>query len=301
MTQSNMSQPQDRLQVMLVTGMSGAGITTALKALQDLGYEAVDNVPLSLIGNLVLPSQQTLPEIHLRKPIAIGIDSRNREFGVETFVEKLESLKSHQDLDVRLLFLECSDEELFRRYMETRARHPLAQDRPLADGIKHERTLMSSLLEIAELVIDSTDLSVADFKRQMRDRFGDENSRDLFINLMSFGFKHGLPRVADLVFDVRFLKNPHYETELRKLTGVDKLVQDFIASDEGFAPFFTTLTNLIAPLLPRYAAEGKSYLTIAIGCTGGHHRSVFTATKLEAWLQKEGQKVQLNHRDIHTP
>ncbi|MCW9046338.1 MAG: RNase adapter RapZ [Alphaproteobacteria bacterium] len=297
---ANASTTQERLKVMLVTGMSGAGITTALKALQDLGYEAVDNVPLSLIGNLVLPSQQTLPEIHLRKPIAIGIDSRNREFGVENFINQLDSLKAHQDLDVKLLFLECSDEELLRRYMETRARHPLAKDRPLADGIKHERRLMGSLLERAELIIDSTVLSVADFKLQMRERFGTEHSSDLFITIMSFGFKHGLPRVADLVFDVRFLKNPYYDPDLRNLTGMDQPVRDYVATDDGFDPFFNNLKNLIAPLLPRYIKEGKSYLTIAVGCTGGHHRSVFTASKLEAWLQSEGQMVQLTHRDIQT-
>ena len=287
-----------RQKVLLVTGMSGAGITTALKVLQDLGWEAVDNVPLSLVGNLVAPPKAGITPDHPRKPIAVGIDSRNRDFGVAAFVENLAELAAQEDVEVKTLFLECSDEELTRRYMETRARHPLAQDRPLADGIRRERRLIEPLRQRPDMLIDSTDMTVPEFKALMRERFGEQDHGELVVTVVSFGFKTGLPRHADMVFDVRFLRNPHYVDELREQTGLDEPVRAYVAADESFADFYRNLTNLIGPLLPRYRAEGKSYLTIAIGCTGGHHRSVFVADKLATWMEGKGQKVRRLHRDI---
>lgn len=289
---------ENRQKVLLVTGMSGAGITTALKALQDLGWEAVDNVPLSLVGNLVAPQQGVLPERHIRKPIAVGIDSRNRDFGVRAFADYLAVLTAQKQVEVKCLFLDCTDDELQRRFVETRARHPLAQDRPLIDGIRHERRLIDPLRQRADMTIDSTDMLVVDFKRLMRERFGERDYGNLVVTILSFGFKGGLPRQADLVFDVRFLRNPHYEESLRHLTGLDEPVGAYIAADSGFGSFFANLTNLLGPLLPRYRAEGKSYLTIAIGCTGGRHRSVFIADRLASWMRNEGQKVRVSHRDI---
>jgi len=286
------------LKVLLITGMSGAGMTTALKALEDLGYEAVDNVPLSLVGNLVQPPQNSLPDKAFRRPIAVGVDCRNREFSVEAFIEELDDLTELGSLDVKLLFLDCDNEVLLRRYVETRHRHPLAGDRPLADGIRAERKLVSPLRDRADDLIDSTDLSVTDFNRLMRTRYALTQEPEMVLTVMSFGFKHGVPRDADLMFDVRFLRNPHYDDALRPLTGKDRPVQDFVKEDDGFSPFMERLLDLLIPLLPRYRAEGKSYLTVAIGCTGGRHRSVFTTETLAQHLKDQGQDVRIHHRDL---
>jgi UPF0042 nucleotide-binding protein len=277
--------------ILLVTGMSGAGKSTALKAVEDLGYEAVDNLPLSLLSSLVHPDFGT------RRPLAIGVDIRTRDFGVEPFLEELDSLIDYGELQVRLLFLDCEDEVLRRRYTETRRRHPLALDRPLLDGIEHERRLVSPLRARADLVIDTSHLSLNDLRRLLQGHFALAVDRTLAVFVVSFAYRHGIPREADLVFDVRFLANPHYDPRLRPLTGCDPEVGAFIGADEGFAPFFDGLTALLGPLLPRYASEGKSYLTIAVGCTGGQHRSVFVAERLAAWLDRNGHRVSVSHRD----
>ena len=291
----------ETLKVLLVTGMSGSGMTTALKSLEDIGYESVDNVPLSLVGNLVQPSQISFPDRPFRRPIAIGVDCRNREFSVDAFLDQLAHLTEQGDLSVRLLFLDCDDEVLLRRYMETRHRHPLSGDRPLADGIRAERKLVLPLREKADEVIDSTELSVTDFNRLMRSRYALDEEPQMVLTVMSFGFKNGVPRDADLMFDVRFLRNPHYDEALRPLTGKDDAVQDFIKQDDGFEDFMAHLLALLEPLLPRYRAEGKSYLTIAIGCTGGRHRSVFTSETLANTLRKRGHVTQIYHRDLPNP
>lgn len=275
--------------VLLVTGMSGAGRTTALKALEDLGYEAVDNIPLSLLESLVTP---------LPRPMAIGVDIRTRDFGIETFLRAREHLSADGEVRVGVLFLDCDDDELQRRYAETRHRHPLARDRQVADGIACERGLIAPLREAADLVVDTTGLAPGDVKRILQGHFGGDVTKGLEIFVTSFGFRRGLPREADLVFDVRFLSNPHYDPALRPLSGRDAPVAEHVARDPEFERFFANLTGLLAPLLPRYAAEGKSYLTIALGCTGGRHRSVFVAEKLAAWLEAQGKNVQLGHRDL---
>lgn len=282
--------------VLLVTGMSGGGKTTALKALEDFDYEVVDNIPLSLLPSL-LPAAGA-GEGGARRPLAIGIDIRTRDFGVPLLLAELERLAERSDVTVRVLFIDCDDAVLHRRYSETRHRHPLAGDRPVMDGIQHERRLVSALRDRADEIIDTTDMTVADLKRTMQARFGRDRPTALTVAVMSFGFRRGLPREADLVFDVRFLANPHYDPVLRPLTGQDGKVGAFVAADPDFKDFFANLTGLLAPLLPRYAAEGKSYLTIAVGCTGGKHRSVFVAERLAAWLVGRGERVQLLHRDM---
>lgn len=282
--------------VLLVTGLSGAGKTTALKALEDFDYEVVDNLPLSLLPSLVQGGHDT--ESGRRRPLAIGVDIRTRDFGVPLLLAELERLSGQEGVAVRVLFIDCDDAVLHRRYSETRHRHPLAGDRPVMDGIQHERRLVSPLRERADDIIDTTDMTVADLKRVMQLRFERDRQTGLTVAVVSFGFRKGLPREADLVFDVRFLANPHYDPELRPLTGRDAKVGAFIAADAGFKDFFAHLTGLLAPLLPRYQAEGKSYLTIALGCTGGRHRSVFLAERLAAWLVGTGRKVQLYHRDL---
>jgi UPF0042 nucleotide-binding protein len=285
--------------VILVTGLSGAGKTSALKAFEDLGFECIDNVPLSLLAALVGgDTDKTGDGDDARKPLAVGIDIRTRDFGAQAFADELAHLKADTGGRTRMLFMDCDDDELKRRYAETRHRHPLAQDRPIGDGIAHERRLMAPLRDSADVVLDTTSFGPGEMKSILNGHFGAEADAGLTLFVMSFGFKKGLPREADLVFDVRFLANPHYDPDLKSLTGRDGAVADYVEADPGFQPFFDGLTALLAPLLPRYAQEGKSYLTVALGCTGGRHRSVFTAERLRAWLEDRDERVHLRHRDL---
>ena len=286
------------LGVLLVTGMSGAGKSSALKALEDMGYEAIDNVPLSLLGALVKPPQKGFPAPGFQRPIAIGVDIRTRDFAVDAFITELNAMLDESSLEARVLFIDCDDDAVRRRYAETRHKHPLAQDRPVSDGIAHERRLVSELRGRADIVIDTTRFGPGELKRILSGHFGLAHETDLSVFVTSFSFRQGLPREADLVFDVRFLANPHYDPALKELTGLDAAVGEYIAGDFGFNSFFDGLTGLLSPLLPRYAAEGKSYLTIAIGCTGGRHRSVFVADKLAKWLEHEDRSIHLLHRDL---
>ncbi|UKJ77279.1 RNase adapter RapZ [Azospirillum brasilense] len=279
-------------QLVLVTGMSGAGMSVALKALEDLGYEAVDNLRLSLVPALL---EQADPR---KRPLALVIDSRTRDFSAHAMLEEVEALKAHAGLDVRLVFLDCGDETLQRRFTETRRRHPLAIDRPVPDGIQLERTMLLPLKQQADVTIDTTQLSIHDLRRILAGNFQIDSQAALQVFVTSFSFRMGLPREADLVFDVRFLTNPHYDPDLRPLTGLDPRVAARVEGDPDFADFFRHLTELLQPLLPRYNQEGKSYLTIAVGCTGGKHRSVFVAERLAAWLGGLGLKVGISHREL---
>ena len=278
--------------LVLVTGMSGAGMSVALKALEDLGYEAVDNLRLSLVPALL---EQADPR---KRPLALVIDSRTRDFSAHAMLEEVEALKAHAELDVRLVFLDCGDETLQRRFTETRRRHPLAIDRPVPDGIQLERAMLLPLKQQADVTIDTTQLSIHDLRRILAGSFQIGTQAALQVFVTSFSFRLGLPREADLVFDVRFLTNPHYDPDLRPLTGLDPRVAARVESDPDFADFFRHLTDLLQPLLPRYNQEGKSYLTIAVGCTGGKHRSVFVAERLAAWLGGLGLKVGISHREL---
>lgn len=284
-------ESREALRLVLVTGMSGAGRSTALRILEDEGYEAIDNLPLSLLDAVV-------GEVGLKRPIAVGVDIRTRDFAVGPVLDQLDALARSPRFATTLLFVDCEDEVLGRRFTETRRRHPLAQDRPVADGIAAERRLVAPLRERADMMIDSSRLTPADFRAQLLGHVGLGGGAGMAVFVTSFSFRQGLPREADLVFDVRFLANPHYDPALRPLSGRDEAVAGFVARDPGFAPFFDHLTRMLAPLLPRYEREGKSYLTVAIGCTGGRHRSVFTAERLAAWLAEEGRHVHLGHRDI---
>jgi UPF0042 nucleotide-binding protein len=278
--------------VVLVTGMSGAGKSSALKALEDIGYEALDNLPLSLLTGLFSYGISSV------RPMAIGIDIRTRDFHVDTLLERLANLKNRPEIEVKFLFLDCDDEILRRRFTATRRRHPLALDRPVTDGIAQERALISSLRQRADVVIDTTNLTLGSLRSTLNGHFGLETKSSFLVIVMSFSYGYGLPREADIVFDVRFLSNPHYEEHLSKLTGADSAVAVFIEKDPDFRPFFDRLRDLIEPLLPRFDLEGKSYLTIAVGCTGGRHRSVFVAERLATWLSERGQRVSLRHRDV---
>ena len=280
-----------RTRLVLVTGMSGAGRSTALRVLEDEGYEAIDNLPLSLLNAVV-------NEVGLRRPVAVGVDIRTRDFAVGPILEQIDGLAANPRFAVTLVFVDCDDEVLGRRFTETRRRHPLAQGRPVADGLAVERRLVAPLRERADLVIDSSNLAPAELRQQLLGRFGLESPLGMSVFVTSFSFRQGLPREADLVFDVRFLANPHYDPVLKPLSGQDAAVADYVVRDAGFAPFFDHLTAMLEGLLPRYEQEGKSYLTIAVGCTGGRHRSVFVAERLASWLGERRRRVHLTHRDI---
>ncbi len=284
--------PAAQKPLLAVSGLSGAGKSTALKALEDLGYEVVDNLPLALVDALIAS-----PQSSNGRPLAFGIDSRTRGFDAQALVERLRSLKQ-SGTDVRLIYLDCADDELVRRFSETRRRHPLAQDRPAADGIAQERLLTEPLKRWADLVIDTSDFSVADLRRRITERLGRQDSTRLTITLQSFGFAGGLPRNADLVFDMRFLANPHWEPQLRPLTGLDAPVQAHVQADPAYAPAVDRIADLLQTLIPGYGREGKAYLTIAVGCTGGRHRSVTVALDLQARLHAAGHAVTLIHRDL---
>ncbi|MBL8807209.1 MAG: RNase adapter RapZ [Rhodospirillales bacterium] len=283
-----------RRRIALVTGLSGAGRSTAMRALEDAGYEAVDNLPLTLLASLVLSD----PDPAHDRPVAIGVDTRTRDFGVDALVAAIDRLKGEQGLDVRLLYLDCDDETLSRRFTETRRRHPLAADRPLVDGIKAERRLLEPLRARADRVVDTSALAPHQLKRIVLEDFSLDAPAGLALSVVSFAYRNGLPREADLVFDVRFLSNPHYRTDLKPLTGRDAEVARFVERDPGFQAFFDGLSDMILALLPRFEAEGKSYLTVAVGCTGGRHRSVFVAERLADRLAKGGRRVNLVHRDL---
>ena len=278
--------------VVLVTGMSGAGRTSALRALEDAGYEAVDNLPLSLLPSLIRADDAQT------RALALGVDTRTRGFAASALLAAIDAVRATAGIDLGLLFVDCDDESLRRRFTETRRRHPLAADRPLADGIRAERALLRDLRDHADLVIDTTNLSQADLKRRVQDNLALDNATGLALQVVSFAYRNGLPSDADLVFDVRFLANPHYQAALKPLTGRDAAVAEFIERDPGCAGFLDGLTSMLGALLPRYAREGKSYLTIAIGCTGGRHRSVYVAERLSAWLRAQAWRCGVHHRDL---
>ena len=282
----------ERRRVVLVTGLSGAGRSLALDILEDLGFEAVDNPPLELLESIVVDESG--------RPIALGVDIRTRHFAVEPFLARLDHLKHDKALAVSLLFLDCDDETLQRRYTETRRRHPLAQGRPLRDGIAAERRLVSPLRDRADLLVDTTTMTPTGLRQFLSDQLTTTESLGMAVFVTSFSYRHGLPRTADLVFDVRFLSNPHYVPELRGGSGRDPAVAAHVEADPQYQPFFAQLTGLLQPLLPLYEREGKSYLSIAVGCTGGRHRSVMVAERLSSWLQETGYRVTLVHRDLAT-
>lgn len=271
--------------LLFVTGLSGAGMSSALKVLEDLGYEVFDNFPLALLDSLIAEGNSI-------RPVAIGIDTRTRGFDPQAIVARV------SEIGGRLIFITCDEAVLQKRFTETRRRHPLAADRPVSAGIKKEMELLYPLREIADPVIDTSDLSIHDLKRIISSLIARQGGAGLTVTLQTFGFKNGLPRHADIVMDVRFLKNPHWEKDLKPLTGLDKPVQDYVQKDPAYAVFLKSFEALLEPLFDRYIAEGKSYLTIALGCTGGKHRSVVVAENLLRWMQQKGMNASIDHRDM---
>jgi len=283
--------------ILIISGLSGAGKTTVLKALEDQGYEAIDHVPLSLLGRLLKPAEDS-EATGLNSPLAIGVDVRTRGFSVEALMRFVEAGRNDGSVSLQLVFLECEAEELRRRYSATRRRHPLALERPVNVAITEERQMLMPLQAYSDVTIDTTELNPGQLKLVLEGYFGLSKPIGMAIHVTSFSYRNGLPREADLVFDVRFLLNPFYNTNLKPLTGLDKVVGDFISGDPMFGAFFDSLTQLLDPLIIRYAEEGKSYLTIAVGCTGGRHRSVFVTEKLASRLRDAGRQVSIFHREL---
>ena len=279
-------ETSEHQKLVIVTGLSGAGMSTTLKHLEDMGYEVFDNFPLTLLANLISSPDSD------GKPIAVGIDSRTRGFGQDRILGAAELYKA------KLVFLTADENALLKRFTETRRRHPLAKDRPASAGIKYEQERLYELRQQADIVVDTTHLSVHDLRHILEGHFQQKSKHRMTVSIISFGFRNGTPRESDIVMDVRFLKNPNWDPDLKPLRGTDKAVGDYIEKDEHFATFFKNFQNLIEPLLPRYDHEGKNYLTISIGCTGGHHRSVFTAEKLTKWIEDKGYPAHVLHRDI---
>ena len=278
--------------VLVVTGLSGAGRTTALKALEDMDCEAVDNLPVRLMATLIHQGPAA------GRGLAIGVDVRTRDFDAAQFAKDIAALRAAVDTPVEMLFLDSANDVIARRYTETRRVHPMASDRPLADGIVAERRLLAPLREAADFVMDTSHSNIHEFARLLRDRLVGIAAAEPNVLVTSFSYRNGVPRDADMVFDVRFLRNPHYDPQLRPLTGRDPGVGSYIAEDPDFEGFFERLTGLLALLLPRFREEGKSYLTIAIGCTGGQHRSVYVAERLRGWIAERMTRVELRHREL---
>jgi len=279
-------------QLAIITGLSGAGRTTASKVLEDLGYYVIDNLPPTLIGSIV--DLATAPGSAVDR-IALVLDVRGRQFFGD-LREILTDLRE-RDTQLRVLFLEADDDTLVRRYEAARRAHPLSGKDRVVDGIARERELLADLRAEADLVIDTTDVNVHALRDRLVDAFGEAGASGLAVNVVSFGFKHGTPRDADIVMDVRFLPNPHWVEELRPYTGLDAPVRDYVMGQPETGEFLERLNGLLDVMVPAFMKEGKHYLTMAIGCTGGKHRSVVLAEQVAEHIRATGVDVQVEHRD----
>lgn len=286
----------------VLTGQSGAGKSEAIHALEDLGYFCVDNLPVSLLDAFADGVERDVSaDIGTQKPSAVVADVRDPNF-LTNFPTALQELRQRKTLNTVLVFLEASDEALVRRFSETRRPHPFAPDRSVLDGIIEERSRLAVVKRKADHVLDTSDLTVHELRRAFMQLSQGRSNAGLVTTLVSFGYKHGIPLEADLLFDVRFLPNPHFETKLRRLTGRDRPVQRYLDKLEQTKTFLTKATEFLAFLIPQYALEGKKYLTIGIGCTGGQHRSVFVAERLRRHISDfDGVRLRIKHRDVVKP
>ena len=283
--------------VVLVTGLSGAGKASVLHALEDLGWETMDNLPFTLLEEMLSAITPDQP-----RRLALGVDVRSRGFDAAALGSLLDRLKRNADMRFDLVYCQADDTVLLRRYTETRRRHPLSPQGRVAEGIAKERALTAPLQAAADFVVDTSERSLAALRQWIDSNFGQDEAEEsrpgLAISLVSFGYPAGLPREADLVFDVRFLRNPHYDPVLRPLTGRDPAVAAYVFADPDYEEFFRRLTDLLDLLLPRFVQEGKKYVTVAIGCTGGRHRSVTTVERLARFLREASWRVSITHREI---
>lgn len=281
-----------KIHLVIVTGMSGAGKTVAIQSFEDLGYFTIDNMPPTLVPKFL----QLVETTQDNDKIAMVVDMRSRSFFSE-IQQVLDEIENNDGLDFKILFLDAADTELVARYKETRRSHPLAADGRILDGIKLERELLAPLKNMSQNVVDTTDLTPRALRKTISEHFSDSTKLQSFrVEVVSFGFKYGIPLDADLVFDVRFLPNPYYQPELRNQTGLDKAVYDYVMNHTESEKFYQHLVALIKPILPGYKKEGKSVLTIAVGCTGGQHRSVAFAQRLADDLANDWT-VHSSHRD----
>ena len=285
------TRPQDGQRVVLVTGPSGAGRSTAIHALEDLGYEAIDNLPLTLVPRLLDGPPHS-------RPIALGIDVRNRDFSATALIELIDRLNRLPQIAPEVLFLDCGADELIRRYSETRRRHPLTGAGTPTEGVETEIDLLGPIRARADILMDTTDLSPHDLKGEIDRWFGGASSARLAVSIHSFSYKRGVPRGLDIMLDCRFLRNPHWEAALRPLDGRDPQVADFVVNDQRFSAFFDKTLDLLTLLLPAQVDEGKSHVAIGFGCTGGQHRSVAVAENMAKALADAGWQVSIRHREL---
>lgn len=284
-------QSPDARRFVLVTGPSGAGRSSAIRALEDLGYEAIDNMPLRLIGDLL---QNPIPD----KPVAMGIDPRNRDFSITSVMDALGMIAAVPGLVPELVYLDCRTDVLLNRFSETRRRHPMAEADRVEAGIQREMELLAPLRSGADILIDTSDLNVHQLRAEVEHWFSKGDHSQLAVSVQSFSYKRGLPRSVDMVFDCRFLKNPFWDPSLRSLTGKESVVRAYIRTDARALEFETKVRDMLLWLLPAYLAEGKSHLSVALGCTGGQHRSVAMAETLGAALAEQGWQVSIRHREL---
>ena len=280
-----------KIRLILVSGPAGAGRTTAIRSLEDLGFEAIDNLPLDLVKSVLKPKKAS-------EKIAIGLDTRGRDFSVQGLLGLLKSLSSLEHVDFELLYLSCTMEVLLRRYSETRRRHPLADGRSPHEGIEQELILLEPIRHKADILIETSELTPHELKSNIKKLFLNKGVNLLSISLKSFSYKRGLPRGTDMTLDCRFLKNPHWQDELRDKTGLDPSVSEFVASDPKFSEFIEQVTKLLLFLLPSFKEEGKSSVEIGFGCTGGIHRSVAVTETVAKKLADSGWNVSIKHREI---
>jgi UPF0042 nucleotide-binding protein len=286
-----MSSETAKSNIVFVTGPSGAGRSTVINAFEDLGFETIENLPLDLLPRL-------LSGPVYKKPLALGIDVRTRDFTVGGVIDALEQVARHPLYDGTLLFVDCDIEILLRRYSETRRRHPLAPGGSPREGVEAELQLLDSLRRRADVFINTTEMSPHELRAEITAMFGSQEGALLAVSLQSFSYKRGLPRGIDMVMDCRFLRNPYWDESLRSKTGLDAAVQDYVRRDARYGPFFERLTDMVELLLPAYRDEGKSHFSIGLGCTGGCHRSVSVAEDLAKALAPKGWQVSIRHREL---
>ncbi|MGX7164383.1 RNase adapter RapZ [Enterococcus massiliensis] len=282
---------QDNLQLVIITGMSGAGKTVAIQSFEDMGFFCIDNMPPSLIPKF----WELIKESGKITKIALVVDLRSRSF-FEEIQSMLVDIENTNFIDTQVLFLDASDEELVSRYKETRRAHPLAMDGLITEGIRKERAILDDIKTKATIIIDTTSLTPRQLREKINGAFKTSNEHGFRVEMISFGFKYGLPIDADIVMDVRFLPNPHYIADLRPLTGMDQPVYDYVMSFDETEEFYQRFIGLLQTIMPGYVNEGKSSLTVAIGCTGGQHRSVALTERVGQELAKD-YKVNITHRD----
>lgn len=286
-----MQDDGNQQRVVMVTGPSGAGRSSAINVLEDLGFEAIDNLPLTLIPRL-------LDGPPLPRPLALGLDVRNRDFSSSSLIELVDALHRAPGVSADLLYLDCGTDALVRRFSETRRRHPLSPDGAPLAGIEHELELLEPVRDRADVLIDTTELTPHQLRVELARWFAPREGRPMSLSVQSFSYKRGLPRGVDMVFDCRFLANPHWVPELRDLDGRDPRVAAHVEADPRFGDFFDRVAGLIASLLDAFVDEGKTSLTIAFGCTGGKHRSVALAEKMARTLAEQGWRVSKRHREL---